>query len=585
MKKILFSSFVFGILVSLFGYFWGANNHISHIPIILRILNPKFLPDDFYLNSAFYSHQRFYYAQVVAFFAKFFGLKNSFFFLTFFTNFLNIFLISLLTFKISNSKKAAIIASFLASQPLIEIGGATFLTLNYLIPHLIAVTFSIFALYFGFFKNYYLSLIFFIFSSLIHPQLGIQTGFLCFFCWFLTDFFHKKEKIEKIFKQNLTVLVIFLLFAFLFSKTLKIGNNLLTDKELIFINIYFRNPHHHLFFTIDKITWLITFSFLTTIFLIIFELKKEKKLANFLFFCFWLIIGVLLAVIFGFIFTEVYPVKIIAFSQTLRLFYLLKLIGIVLIASYVTKVNEASFNFLISLFSPLAIFIYFIFKFLRKIFTLIYKDFDIFYYLLIFFVIFWLNDIGRISRASFIFLGILFSLFFSKEKHFFYLNFSILFLLIFFLIKPPPKFIFQTWLKPYKPQFDITFTHKEMPYLAEFAKNHTFKEAVFLTPADFGQFRFLAERSLVVDFKTFVFNEKMKEWYQRIVDIYGKPKNFYYYFLVEELNKNFEKITDEKILFLRKKYNFDYAILYQRTNTNFPVIYSFGNYKIIEVKK
>lgn len=116
------------------------------------------------------------------------------------------------------------------------------------------------------------------------------------------------------------------------------------------------------------------------------------------------------------------------------------------------------------------------------------------------------------------------------------------------------------------------------------SKEQNTKKKSFIFIVDFGQFRFLAERAIVVDFKGFLFNEKMREWYQRIIDIYGKPKSFYY-FLLDELNENYKKIDDKKLLEFKRKYKFSYAVLFKETKTKLPVIYEYGNFKIISLKE
>lgn len=590
MPVILFSSFIFATFVTLFGYFWGNNNHISHIPITLRIINPEFLTSDFYLNSAFFSSQRFYYAFVIGFFVRILGLKYAFLFLTFLVNFLNVFLISLFTDKVFRSKKSAILSGFLSTQPLIEIGGASFLTLNYLIPHLMAVTFAIAGIYFCFFSKYYWSVISFIIASLIHPQLGLMTGLLTLFIFFLIDTVVRKNKFffnKLILINKLLPIGFFLLFILFYVPSFKIGQNLISDKEAISINIFFRNPHHHLLYTIDKITWFITLAFLLIIFLVLFYFKKQKKFEKLFLFSSMMITGVLLLVVIGFFFTEVYPVKVIAFAQTLRLFYLIKFLGIILMAGYFSMAKYQT-EFLSGLYSPISILFYLTFEMVKEKVAkikLISNQLSIFYYLGLFVIIFWLIDVDRMNRSTFIFLAIFFVLlfFYSLKKYFYFAGFFIFFLLISFLFFQPNRFLVQKWLGPYKPKIEFSYSHPEMPYLAEYVKKNTEKDAVFLTPPDFGQLRFLGERAIVVDFKAFIFNEKMKEWYQRIIDIYGKPSSFYYYFIVEDLNKNYKSIDDQKIYFLKKKYHFDYGILFKETKTDFPVVYSYGNYKIVDV--
>ena len=49
----------------------------------------------------------------------------------------------------------------------------------------------------------------------------------------------------------------------------------------------------------------------------------------------------------------------------------------------------------------------------------------------------------------------------------------------------------------------------------------------------------------------------MSSWYERIIDCYGE----------NNMEENYQKITDNRLDELKNKYNFDYVILYNKTET------------------
>ncbi len=98
------------------------------------------------------------------------------------------------------------------------------------------------------------------------------------------------------------------------------------------------------------------------------------------------------------------------------------------------------------------------------------------------------------------------------------------------------------------------------------------KDSLFLAPPDFGDMRLFPKRSIVVDWKSFPFNDDyMVGWYQRINDCYGQG----------DLDNNYRQITDRQLSSLAEKYHFDYAILYSQTNTNCQVTFNNQTYKIV----
>jgi len=120
--------------------------------------------------------------------------------------------------------------------------------------------------------------------------------------------------------------------------------------------------------------------------------------------------------------------------------------------------------------------------------------------------------------------------------------------------------------------------------VASFAQANTPAGAVFLTPPNMGEFRYMAQRAIVVDFDAFPFQDQaMAEWQQRIFDCYGVPslKGFD---AGTSLRDHYTALTRADLLRLQAKYGFSYAVLYRSTQTGFPVLYQNPTYKLVRVK-
>ncbi|MBT7899797.1 MAG: hypothetical protein HN601_02495 [Candidatus Marinimicrobia bacterium] len=121
--------------------------------------------------------------------------------------------------------------------------------------------------------------------------------------------------------------------------------------------------------------------------------------------------------------------------------------------------------------------------------------------------------------------------------------------------------------------------------IAEFARLNTKSNDIFITPPNFGSFRTVANRAIIVDLQCFSFrSDRMVEWWDRVNDCYG-PINPTASIIQksDQLYKNYYTINDSKIEYLSNKYNANYAILHSNTQSSFPFIYDDGKYKLINL--
>lgn len=110
--------------------------------------------------------------------------------------------------------------------------------------------------------------------------------------------------------------------------------------------------------------------------------------------------------------------------------------------------------------------------------------------------------------------------------------------------------------------------------LAAAARSRTEPDAVFLVPVDWHRWRLLAQRAVVVDWRAFPFREEgMREWHRRYLTISdiehgaGYPDN----------------ITEAGLRKLQERWSFHYAVVPSESDFPFPVVAMSGEWKLVHV--
>jgi hypothetical protein len=137
---------------------------------------------------------------------------------------------------------------------------------------------------------------------------------------------------------------------------------------------------------------------------------------------------------------------------------------------------------------------------------------------------------------------------------------------------------------PLAPETDMRVEIAEAAEMAKYARTHTPSQAVFLTPPDWGQFRLLARRAIVVDFKAFPFQDMaMAAWYERLTTCYGTPQATGFAML-PALKGHYAGLDDPRLEALRNRYGIGYAVLYAQTPTSLPVLHATANHKLVALE-
>ena len=596
----LFLSAIFGVITTIINYSgFGAGNQVVHLPVIIRLLDKSYLINDFFTNASMSSIARINYARIISIIAgSEYNLPGTFLLLTLCVNIT----ISAVTYAFShnlfrNSPMAGITASALVmSITTFELGYYQRIFSSYLEPAGIAAALIFLAIWLIAHGKCLISIIICGIASIFHPLYGLEMGGLLLTSFIILQIITR----QKISKNNVSqvILGIFALAAFsLFSLLPQFSQEIIPSKLFIYLIAYFRHPHHYLPSTFSFEEYVLFTAFLITILIIYF---KKPKSGNNPYRQIITILGIeiILLCIGGYVFVEIFPLRIWVIAQTFRLLFFVKWIGLIFIASVIAdEQNEKSTRVLYSVgvLHPLATGGFVLSQALRGWLeqkrSWFSKVIDPSVILLVTIALM-INSRDPIPLSSIGLLGLFLSLilifdsFPLKHLHITILAGAIL-LVLFVSLRGFLPFLNQVEEKVIN-SFNLNSeVRSELGQggdeVAIFVKENTPDKSIFLTPPMWGQFRFLARRAIVVDFKAFPFDDiAMQEWYERITNCYGLPQSKGFN-MRDELVQNYQNIDDDTMLSLKEKYNISYAVLFNQTETNYKIIFQNNLYKVVKL--
>jgi hypothetical protein len=599
-KDLLILSVLMGIITTLCKYSYGVVDQVELLPVVMRAIDNSFLSNDFFTNTSTAFGPRFYYA-------KFLGMVTTLDTLPIFSWVMTVLInvgTAVITFLLARdffkSRLAGIVAVSLAMC--VSTFGLGYLDAMYsemLLPSTLAMPFVFLSIWAGFRGHIIIGVTLCGIASIIHILLGFEVASLLLATFVFSEIIVPGPQMSgtKSFK-NWRILIFSTLILCLFSSLSLLPElsrqSHISSKSFIDIVAYFRGPHHYLPSTFGWGEYMRAASFMVATGISWYWWQKRsttspveaRRVLIFSFTVFLLCLG-------GYVFVEIFPSRIWTTAQTFRLLYVIKWIGLVLIAGAVTDIIEGTDKLdacllFVSTLHPLSLGLSFFSKSMRpwvnKVLPFLMVFFEPIVLLLLIVTI-------LVKSSTFSFLlpvyVLLILIVFSWPRKYFYILLSVGiagFLLLGFLnnnkyAKLPAGLAAlynQPWSSP---------TSSELGEggvgVAEYVRQSTPKDGLYLTPPAWGQFRLVANRALVVDFKAFPFQDSaMVEWQQRIFDCYGVPISRGFT-AARELDQNYRLITDDKLSALRIKYGIAYAVLYQQTPTSYPIVFENPTFKII----
>lgn len=592
------------------GYTYGLGNHIEQLPMVFRLLDDTYVTRDFFVNASTGFGVRFYYSRLLALLASFWELDAVYFVLTWLSHTL----VSLVTYLVARDlfrpcKLAPMVASTLVmGVQSINLGGATFLHISYLIPQFLALPLALLSLWAGISRRPLICVAMAAFSSMIHPLVGLETGAIGLATAGLSimpalnsdDEQSRRKTLMQIGKVAAGVIVLGLFSWLVWVKPQDLH---LDSTQFIKIVAYFRHPHHYVpsSFPVRDYAALLAFLLAASISWNWWHgnPSTDKALARRILIPVVVVLGLCVG---GFLFVEVFPSRLWTTAQTFRLLFIVKWLGLMMFGQTIARMlrqnghsNSSCVGWLLLIGSgslqPFFMLFGHIVELLRKRLRLVLPRGGIHLGLglALMMVTTWLAKSGSTRESFTLLLFTAISFWFLLLPRRWYRSFiPVLSLCIVVLTLAVNRHYQIPFLSRYldslQPTVELSDVRGPDVEIADYARENTPEDAVFLTPPSFGRFRLVAQRAIVVDFKAFPFQDwAMVEWEERLLDCYGKVDSTGSR-ARQEMDELYRNITKERIVSVAGKYGVSYAVLYKDTPSQFPVMFENDTYRIAMIR-
>ena len=116
---------------------------------------------------------------------------------------------------------------------------------------------------------------------------------------------------------------------------------------------------------------------------------------------------------------------------------------------------------------------------------------------------------------------------------------------------------------------------------ARWIRAQTSQASLFVIPPGLGSFRLIAQRNVVVDFKSLPFGATaMRSWYHRMLTLYG-PVSAGGFAALRQMDQNYARISDAQLTRAAQEFGAAYALLYTSTVTARTVVYRNSTYQVV----
>ena len=604
--------FVFGILLAtlyslLIGYSYGTMNHV-YIPMFYRHLDATYLINDFAVNASTQFDVRLYYLKIISPLAKIIPLPIVFLVLNWLVNF-GVVLVTFFAAKdlFEGSHLVAMMACVLVMGTVgVTPGGSGSIASQSLVPSSLAKPLALFSLWTGIRGRAVTCALAASVASAMHPLIGLETGAIGLatagLAVLLDPDMVRNSTGRAIAKKIAKVLIgacilgatAYILWISKYEKTLD------TDQ---FMNIvaYFRHPHEYIPSTWPVFEWVKIICFLFA-FGVSWNwwrnsLSRNKVIA------YRSLIPVIIVLLLwcgGYVFVELFPSRLWTTAQTFRFSFILNWIGFIVIAGTIVRIlwqqngSPKASVWLILMGSgstqPIFAFIGHFVEIIRRWAEKFLPKNTINLLLLFAFALAGLliaryADVWH-SFALLVFLSVV-VWFIVLPARWLLSTIPLLVLCGFVLIVVVHRYykisVLTHFLDKRSPIILVSDTIDAKDAVSLYARKTTPETAVFLTPPDFGRFRIVARRAIIVDFKMIPHQDwAIIKWKKRLTDCYrevektGIPA-------AEEMAENYKKISKERMVFLSREYGASYAILYKSTPSEFPTLYEDELYKLVRL--
>lgn len=588
---------------SLWGYSFGTSDHLEHLPVLYRLLDGSYLPNDEFVNANTHGYNpRTLFMYCVLPFCYILGVPLAYW--------LGVFVTNLTIAKASYDAALHLFPRWATSGywaavlvllvNTVAVGETEFLRSDFFIPSAAASGLVFWAILHALRGNVWAVAWLLGLGSLIHPLLCPLSGGILFGIMAIRSITTYKTDWQKY--RSLLIagavwlgLVGIILLPYILENlaVAKISND-----DFVRIYAHFRNPHHFLasqFLTPDETTrawrWL---GILAMSFVAARWLMREQRGA-------WWFLLALVAILLGLLplgyyFVEIQPSRLWATIQIFRFLFVIKWLVLVLLAGVVAYAWQrwrlAALGLLATFYYPLATlggltmlgiatFFQNKFTFVRRLAWLglaicagigIYKTWSVvlpelprvyLYALWVFLLAVWLEW----RKLGAVLIGLL----------------SIVFAANWWQTPRTPSDT------PLQQAIHHQRTLAELPSamqpLATFLRAHTPDTAILLTPPRLAELRLTARRAIVADFKTLPFEDAaLLRWYNTLIDIYGQTDKVGFEAVQWSFVPNYQYFEEGHFHRKARQYGASYIVLLAETPTHEPILYQDSLYKVIRAR-
>ncbi len=572
---------------------YSAGNEI--LSYLLRMIDPTYLQNDWFINSVQNtSSVRSIFVGILYSLNLFINDLSLTFLIVYFLSILmaasSAYLIALHLFK---NTKVATLSSFvtLCGTPFM-LGDSLFVP-RFLIASGLAVSLILAGFYFLLKKKLIIFAILMGIATMIHFLWGGLLFFVFLSASFITSINKKKDKIYSI-KNHLFSLLIFLLVSSIALYPLILSqaqSDPLSGKEVAEI-LGGLKAHHYM---PSSWEWYEYLNFL--LFLVVFVIalrdsmtgEKERSLV-------FAIISILFVLFLTYtVFSEIIPVGLIIKMHFFRLSGFIAFIGSIFIIEHVCNNSKMSLEE-----QNLKFLVYFL---LAASLLVSHVSLIIFPLFIIFKIVEKNKNIDRIILGTIFISFLIIFLFLTPLNHVISSKLSenyspimkviILIPLFVFTLKDNriTKILLVIFLILISAWFFITNDSKLVyqfdgptAELYQFVTANTPKDAIFLIPPALSSFRNGAKRAVVVDLQNALFeDDALAEWFRRIKDISGNPALETNRANDEAISTGYSLQKEERLLDLKKKYNFSYAVFEKPKKLDLGLKYENEKYVVYNV--
>ncbi len=587
-------------------YRYGFVNHLEQLPAVFRELDPTVMPTDYTVNELAEFGPRFYYKMLLASAARVAPLPLVYLVFTCLAHTATVLVTYLAALRLfARSNVAALLAATLVmAVSSIGIGGAAHLQRAQLVPQTLATPLLLLALLAALDLRPWRCVTYAALACLLHPLAGVHTGLLGLATIGLARLLRWEGACPPISwwrRFAPTVLAGAAFGAFVYAVwVLPRTSSATYTLEFLTDFARFRSPHHHLpsqfslgsyaalacFVAAMALSWKWWYADAST------DRDLARRVLLPLLMVFVLLVG-------GYLFVEVWPTRTWIMAQVFRLIYLVKWFGLLLFAATAARIFTRTARpahavgglvMLIGVgaFQPGFVLAGHLLETLRRwrpTWTplLAFVTLPAAVAALV-----WCWEPGCLDEILKLSVGLGLLVWLSLAGRRLYAVWAPVGALAVLIAAvavgrfTAPESVARL-LGRYTPTITLDEGADPRDGVARFAAQHTGPETLFVTPPYFGRFRVVAQRGLVVDYKSMPYDAAgYMEWRQRLRDCYG-PTQASAGQAVVEMKKHYIRSTPEQLQHVGRQYGANYAILYNRTPTDWPVLYRDARYKLVEI--